>query len=1018
MSHSASPANGHPVPAAVMHLLPEIAHHVRAHLTTHQLASAARVCRAWYSIWTPYLWENVHHNVPSYRNFPPLGKHASYVRSFEGRFLTGGYPTKDELYRQSRAAVNRRGKGGVGGGGGIGGPGVLGGEGGSVGGGRSNLNHTTSLTTTTTTTTTTCSTSSSSSSSSSTLPPILMQLDILRLEGTHLQELSLFKTDIELDRLDQLLASLSQLQVFRFEVLNRVGPDYTPRSVETRPVGTGVAGSYKSLGLLWQCEERLLGVVATRLSRQLQRLELTFDAKAQLHVAWVLFLIATLQGSLRALKLENFSLAGSVNGGDDWKALGIEKFVDHLCSLRRGDDATFGSSSSLFGSTLESPLEPTVASLTHSIGQLTTARTMTTTSNMNIDNNSNDKTTAAPTAWTGLTSLTLIRQHWTRDGGPHCLARVLHACPNLEELNIHDSEIPNDAIVTAILDHNPKLTRLAFSKMPYMTSRALERLFQGRRWAEGPGGGNPNNNPGATSLSPSALPVSSSSSSLFSSSTASFSASLSSLSPFFSSSSTLASTSFSSKDETTTDAIMVPQLENVRLGYLHFSLTDPLKALAQQHGKRLRCLSIHWCPTVTTQDVWPVLKKCARLEELALQLTKVSTKIFEDIPQEMVMTEPGGGGVAVLEPKMETWACAATLRKLDIGGPMFVDYSRYRERFLRPTVYHHLSPNPYLIGTSSNSAFSSTTTSSGSSSSGNTQSGGSGSSTGGNSNSSSSNFVHDYDGSGTPPMSPSTSGPSGPSTPSPSTAPSSPPPSPMHSHNSTTTTTTAGTGVAVVGGHTFNSSIVRIAAMFNNFVPPPNQHPHVERHWTDESLNPLYRMQTRLAGFPRLRELGLQTKGVEQWILKGFNHHQDDLESDGSNSGGGGGGNVVVGGGHPFHRRYRSSSSGSSRAGRGGDSLSSTGGNNGSGNDSQNKDNINHKNSNNKYEIKIQTLTLMNQQGRILDRSRVLELIASYPYLRRLVCDRSTIFHHRLTPAEKEDLERTFANCDIEVVQI
>ncbi|KAF9166210.1 hypothetical protein DFQ26_008442 [Actinomortierella ambigua] len=955
MSHSASPANGHPAPAAVMHLLPEIAHHVRAHLTTHQLASAARVCRAWYSIWTPYLWENVHHNVPSYRNFPPLGKHASYVRSFEGRFLTGGYPTKDELYRQSRAAVNRRGKGGVGGGGGIGGPGVLGGEGGSVGGGRSNLNHTTSLTTTTTTI---CSTSSSSSSSSSsTLPPILMQLDILRLEGTHLQELSLFKTDIELDRLDQLLASLSQLQVFRFEVLNRVGPDYTPRSVETRPVGTGVAGSYKSLGLLWQCEERLLGVVATRLSRQLQRLELTFDAKAQLHVAWVLFLIATLQGSLRALKLENFSLAGSVNGGDDWKALGIEKFVDHLCSLRRGDDVTFGSSSSLFGSTLESPLEPTVASLTHSIGQLTTARTTTTTtSNMNIDNNSNDKTTAAPTAWTSLTSLTLIRQHWTRDGGPHCLARVLHACPNLEELNIHDSEIPNDAIVTAILDHNPKLTRLAFSKMPYMTSRALERLFQ-------------------------------------------------------------ASTSFSSKDETTTDAIMVPQLENVRLGYLHFSLTDPLKALAQQHGKRLRCLSIHWCPTVTTQDVWPVLKKCARLEELALQLTKVSTKIFEDIPQEMVMTEPGGGGVAVLEPKMETWACAATLRKLDIGGPMFVDYSRYRERFLRPTVYHHLSPNPYLIGTSSNSAFS-TTTSSGGSSSGNTQSGGSGSSTGGNNNSSS-NFVHDYDGSGTPPMSPSTSGPSGPSTPSPSTAPSSPPPSPMHSHNSTTTTTTtttAGTGAAVVGGHTFNSSIVRIAAMFNNFVPPPNQHPHVERHWTDESLNPLYRMQTRLAGFPRLRELGLQTKGVEQWILKGFSHHQDDLESDGGNSGGGGG--VVVGGGHPFHRRYRSSSSGSSRAGRGGDSLSSTGGNNGSGNDSQNKDNINNKNSNNKYEIKIQTLTLMNQQGRILDRSRVLELIASYPYLRRLVCDRSTIFHHRLTPAEKEDLERTFANCDIEVVQI
>ncbi|KAF9970250.1 hypothetical protein BGZ73_007074, partial [Actinomortierella ambigua] len=978
MSHSASPVNGHEVPPTIMHLLPEIAHHVRAHLTTHQLASAARVCRAWHAIWMPYLWENVHHHVP-YRLFPPLGKYASFIRRFEGHYLTGGYPTKDELYRRSRAAVNRRGKG-VGGGGGVGGSGVIGegGVGGGVGGGR--LYHDYSMIP--------GASSTLSSSSPLSLPPILLQLDILRLEGTHLQELSLFKTDIGLDRLDRLLESLSQLKVFRFEVLNRVAPDYVPMSVETRPVGTWLG---KSMGLLSQSEEPLLGVVATRLQR-LQQLELLFDARAYLHVSWVLFLIEVLQKSLRSLKLENFALTSNpTNVKSDWEVLGIQKYADRLVPLLGScrDEALESSLSKL-----------SVASHTHSVDQLTS------TSNIN---NENMTLTGIAATTTGLTSLTLIRQYWDNRIGTLCLEQVLRACPNLEELNIHDAPCVNSDTITAILDYNPKLARVAFSKLPYMTSQALERLFQGRRWTDGSGDNNHTNSSLTfTSLSSSASVLSSSSaffsSSLFSSALASTSAS--SFSSLASSSSQDPSTA------ATADTILVPRLESVRLGYLHHSLTDPLKTLAERHGHRLRQLSIHWCPSVTTQDVWPILKKCSQLEELALQLTKVSTKIFEDIPQEMVVAEPGGNGVAVLEPKMHTWACAATLRKLDIGGPMFVDYSRYRERFLRPTVYHHLSPNPYLMGSTSPSS-SSTSSASLNPSHHSSHS---------SSHQDTPNYTphsspsSSYDSSGTPPMSPSTSGPSGPSTPSSSIGPSSPPPPPRSpiggghgsaSSSSSSSTVATGTGAAVVGGHTFNSSIVRIAAMFNNFVPPPNQHPHVERHWTDESLNPLYTLQTRLEGFPRLRELGLQTKGVEQWILKGFHRewHQEMGAAAGVGGIGGGGsaaGSAGLGGPLALHRnlrRGRSSTASSSSSGS--DSLAS-------------KDNAGHGDNHGsskpkKHEIKIQTLTLMNQQGRILDRTRVLELIASYPYLRRLVCDRSTIFHHRLTPAEKEDLERTFA---------
>ncbi|KAG0233372.1 hypothetical protein BGW42_007456 [Actinomortierella wolfii] len=907
-------ANGHQPSAAVTRLLPELAHHIRRHLNSHQLACATRVCRAWYEIWMPYLWENVHYDVPN-RAFPSLGKHASWTRHFEGRYLTGGYPTKEELHRQSRVAVNRREKGGCGVVGGTGGVVATAGIGGGVGRIYDDASNTSPL----------------SSSPLPPLPPLLLQLDILRLEGSHLQELSLFKTDITLERLDRLLESLSQLQVFRFEVMNRVAPDYVPRSIETRPVGTWQG---KSLGLLHNCEEQLLGVVATRL-RRLRSLELTFDARADLHVGRAIFLLDALRHSLKALRLENFALTGSyASSRNNWNTMGFQAYANRLL----GDASYMGASMIAATSSMPSTSPPLSGSVSHSSSSSSlSAVTMTNTTTSSDGRSSSSlspleqavasltksveqftvtETTPSLAPPTGVISLTLIRQHWNGSRSAQCIEEVLRECPNLEELNFHDTPVPNNSTMDAILEHNPKLTRLSFSKVPNISSQSLEQLFRGRKLVE-----EEEHNHGEMS-----------------------------------------SLSSAANHTPQKDAVMVPQLESLRLGYLHQSLTAPLRALAEEHGGRLRRLSIQWCPSVTTQDLWPIIKKCSQLEELALQLTKVSTKIFEDIPQDVIVPEPGGP--SVLEPKMHTWACASTLRRFDIGGPMFVDYSRYRERFLRPTVYHHLSPNPYLIGTTSSS-----------SSGGN--SGGQGSPQAHQSSSSSG----DENAASTPPGSAPSS--ASPSTASPATTTTASPP-----RTQAGSTVVTGTGAPVVGGHTFNSSIVRIAAIFNNFVPPPNNHPYVERHWTDESLNPLYTLQARIQGFPKLRELGLQTKGIEQWILKGFNHE-----------------------------------------GSGGcDATSTTTTTTTTSNESGRRDRIGAqttaasttaKNGNQViYTIKIQTLTLMNQQGRILDRSRVLELIAGYPYLRRLICDRATIFHHRLTPAEKEDLEQTFARCNIEVVQI
>ncbi|KAG0244764.1 hypothetical protein BGW41_006322 [Actinomortierella wolfii] len=702
------------------------------------------------------------------------------------------------------------------------------------------------------------------------------------MRSSHLQELSLFKTDITLERLDRLLESLSQLQVFRFEVMNRVAPDYVPRSVETRPVGTWQG---KSLGLLHNCEEQLLGVVATRL-RRLRSLELTFDARADLHVGWAIFLLDALRHSLKALRLENFALTGSyASSRNNWNTMGFQAYANRLL----GDASYMGASMIAATSSMPSTSPPLSGSVSHSSSSSSlSAVTMT-------------NTTTSGGGGKSSSSLSPLEQ------------AVASLTKSVEQFTVAETT-PSLAPPTGVISLT--LIRQHWNGVPNISSQSLEQLFRGRKLVE-----EEENNHGEMS-----------------------------------------SLSSAANHTPQKDAVMVPQLESLRLGYLHQSLTAPLRALAEEHGGRLRRLSIQWCPSVTTQDLWPIIKKCSQLEELALQLTKVSTKIFEDIPQDVIVPEPGGP--SVLEPKMHTWACASTLRRLDIGGPMFVDYSRYRERFLRPTVYHHLSPNPYLIGTTSSS-----------SSGGN--SGGQGSPQAHQSSSSSG----DENAASTPPGSAPSS--ALPSTASPATTTTASPP-----RTQAGSTVVTGTGAPVVGGHTFNSSIVRIAAIFNNFVPPPNNHPYVERHWTDESLNPLYTLQARIQGFPKLRELGLQTKGIEQWILKGFNHE------------GSGGCDATT-----TTTTTTTTSSESGRRDRIGAQTTAA--------------STTTKNGNQViYPIKIQTLTLMNQQGRILDRSRVLELIAGYPYLRRLICDRATIFHHRLTPAEKEDLEQTFARCNIEVVQI
>ncbi|KAG0291516.1 hypothetical protein BGZ96_005111 [Linnemannia gamsii] len=430
----------------------------------------------------------------------------------------------------------------------------------------------------------------------------------------------------------------------------------------------------------------------------------------------------------------------------------------------------------------------------------------------------------------------------------------LRHAPQLRELNLHDCRFLNRPAVAAILQHSPLLETLSLRSVPYIDADALKQLFEVI----------PRSGVAATTVSAvSWLHHAAGSHASGTTATSGVNGSGGVLT------STMASSNNGGEKET-----MGLRLKSIRLAYLRQLNDTVMETIARYQGASLEKLSVQWCPHVTDVGILPIFMFCQRLQDLSLYLSKPTLNIFKDLTDEPANeTATGTTTTTVTEAatttaaasatatateaaagstpfKRRLWACANTLERLEVGGQMFVDRIRSSSEHLQPQLYHHLSPNPHHMRSPSGNQDLSL-------------GGGVGGGIGGAGGNNATN----------------NGGPG----------------------NATNTTT----------GTTTNS---------NNVIHDPYSIAHYQGYpmyhlWRYNRLSdPFRELQAQLETLPRLKHLGVQAKGIEHLLRRGFGPN-----------------------------------------------------------------------------VHIQSLALLNQQGRMWSPEEIREMFEHMPHLRTLVCEKSTI---------------------------
>ncbi|KAF9925633.1 hypothetical protein FBU30_004618 [Linnemannia zychae] len=76
------------------------------------------------------------------------------------------------------------------------------------------------------------------------------------------------------------------------------------------------------------------------------------------------------------------------------------------------------------------------------------------------------------------------------------------------------------------------------------------------------------------------------------------------------------------------------RLKSVRLAYLRQLNDTVMETVARCQGASLEKLSIQWCPHVTDVGILPIFKFCQKLQDLSLYLSKPTLNIFKDLSDE------------------------------------------------------------------------------------------------------------------------------------------------------------------------------------------------------------------------------------------------------------------------------------------------------------------------------------------------------------------------------------------------
>jgi hypothetical protein len=198
----------------------------------------------------------------------------------------------------------------------------------------------------------------------------------------------------------------------------------------------------------------------------------------------------------------------------------------------------------------------------------------------------------------------------------------LRRAPQLRELNLHDCRFLNRPAVTSILQYSPLLETLSLRSVPYIDADALKQLFETI----------PRSEVAATTTATTVSWPHHAAGSHASGTTATSGVNGSG----GASTSTTASGNNDREKET-----MGLRLKSIRLAYLRQLNDTVMETMARCQGGSLEKLSVQWCPHVTDVGILPIFMFCQRLQDLSLYLSKPTLNIFKDLTE-----EPANGAVA------------------------------------------------------------------------------------------------------------------------------------------------------------------------------------------------------------------------------------------------------------------------------------------------------------------------------------------------------------------------------------
>ncbi|KAF9109619.1 hypothetical protein BGX27_007400 [Mortierella sp. AM989] len=384
-----------------------------------------------------------------------------------------------------------------------------------------------------------------------------------------------------LERLDELLSTLSMLKVFKFEVVNKKEPAATTASAAVYLYSrNGSHGGSISRGYIQQhqsnlllkpkrislegLEQEVVRVIARRLNRNLERLELVFSVTGTVVLSAFEELFAKCGSILKSLSLTRAEISQR-DYSRVWNAPYQAEIEALLASL---SGVAFSSSPPEIAQSL--PLSsPGTMSTSTSSSSISSSYSTSVSSSSSISHQ--------PKGIPVLESLSL----YSCVVGDREFASLLTQVSGLQELRLHDCKNLGREAIPSIIANTPMLESLSFSSLPYLNPESLVQLFTVTK-----------------------------------------------------------ASSETNSNGSLPEAIAVKsglRLKQVQLAYMRQLDDNVMKALALHQGPELLKLSLHWCPHITDEGIIPIFQSCEKLIDLSLCLSKPTLNIFKEL------TDPTNG---------------------------------------------------------------------------------------------------------------------------------------------------------------------------------------------------------------------------------------------------------------------------------------------------------------------------------------------------------------------------------------